>query len=289
MIGTPIAASRRLFDLAYATLSPAQSLDLYLPSEGDGPFPVIVSIHGGAFMAGDKRDDQVTPMLAGLARGYAVASLNYRLSGEARFPALIHDAKAAIRWLRARAGAYQLDPARFAAWGGSAGGYLALMVGLTANRPDLADLSLGAPDESCAVQAVVDWFGPTDFLKMDSQLTESGLAPAPGEEHSGPRSPESLLLGRTITDAPGLVARANPETYVHPAAPPTLIQHGLRDPIVPHQQSIGIAETLRAAVGPGRVALDLLPGAGHGGPSFVTAENLARVFAFLDRHLKTRP
>jgi len=71
-----------MFDLAYATLSPAQSLDLYLPSEGDGPFPVIVSIHGGAFMAGDKRDDQVTPMLAGLARGYAVASLNYRLSGE---------------------------------------------------------------------------------------------------------------------------------------------------------------------------------------------------------------
>ncbi len=81
---------------------------------------------------------------------------------------------------------------------------------------------------------------------MDAQLAESGLAPAPGEEHNGPRSPESLLLGRPITDAPELVARANPETYVHASAPPTLIQHGLRDPIVPHQQSVGIAQALRA-------------------------------------------
>ncbi len=281
--------SRHLFDLAYATLSPAQRLDLYWPSEGSGPFPVIVSIHGGAFLGGDKRDDQVRPMLEGLARGYAVASLNYRLSGEAHFPALIHDAKAAIRWLRANSAAYRLDPTRFAAWGGSAGGYLALMVGLTANRPDLDDLSLGAPEETCAVQAVVDWFGPTDFLEMDAQLAESGLAPAPGDEHNGPRSPESLLLGTPITGAPELVARANPETYVYPAAPPTLIQHGLRDPIVPHQQSIGIAETLRATAGAERVTLDLLPGAGHGGPAFVTAENLERVFAFLDQHLKASP
>lgn len=280
---------RRLFDLAYATVSPAQRLDLYWPSEGAGPFPLIVSIHGGAFLGGDKRDDQVRPMLKGLTRGYAVASLNYRLSGEACFPALIHDVKTAIRWLRSHSGDYRLDPARFAAWGGSAGGYLALMVGLTANQPDLADLSLGAPDESCAVQAVVDWYGPTDFLKMDSQLTESGLAPRPGEEHSGPRSPESLLLGRTITTAPELVARANPETYIHDSAPPTLIQHGLSDPIVPYQQSVEFATKLRACAGSDQVELDLLPDAGHGGPAFEAPANLARIFAFLDRQFKARP
>lgn len=284
-----IPDSRHLFDLPYASLSSAQRLDLYWPSEGAGPFPVIVSIHGGAFLGGDKRDDQVRPMLEGLTRGYAVASLNYRLSGEACFPALIHDARAAIRWLRVNAAEHRLDPTRFAAWGGSAGGYLTLMVGLTANRPDLDDPALGAPGESSAVQAVVDWFGPTDFLRMDAQLAESGLAPAPGDEHNGPRSPESLLLGRPITDTPELVTRANPETYVHASAPPTLIQHGLRDPIVPHQQSVGIAAALRAVAGAERVTLDLLPGAGHGGPAFVTPENIERVFAFLDQHLKTRP
>ena len=271
----PVGPERaRLFDLPCDSLFSAQRLDLYWPSEGAGPFPGIVAIHGGAFLGGDKRDDQVRPMLAGLTRGYAVASLNYRLSGEACFPALIHDARAAIRWLRVNAAEHRLDPTRFAAWGGSAGGYLALMVGLTANRPDLDDPALGAPGESSAVQAVVDWFGPTDFLKMDTQLAESGLAPAPGDEHNGPRSPESLLLGRPITDAPELVTRANPETYVHASAPPTLIQHGLRDPIVPHQQSVGIAAALRAVAGAERVTLDLLPGAGHGGPAFVAPEDI---------------
>jgi len=200
-----------MFDLPYAQVgaantSPAQKLDIYWPAEGDGPFPVILSIHGGAFMGGDKRDIQVLPMLEGTRRGYAVVSLNYRMSGEARFPALVHDIKAAIRWVRANAAIYLLDPDRLATWGGSAGGYLSLMAGFTAGLPELEALSLGNPGAAsisgaarlpappCHVQAVVDWFGPTNFLLMDEQLAASGLAPAPGEEHSGPHSPESLLL-----------------------------------------------------------------------------------------------
>lgn len=278
--------SRNLADVAYAHVSQAQRLDLFWPAEGDGPFPVIVAIHGGAFMGGDKGDEQLTPMLAGLKRGYVVASINYRMSGEACFPALIHDVKAAIRWLRAHSVEHRLDASRIAVWGGSAGGYLALMAGLTANQPELEDLGLGAEGESCAVQAVVDWFGPTDFLKMDAQLAESGLAPRVGEEHNGPRSPESLILGRPITTAPELVRAANPESYVHIDAPPFLIQHGLSDPIVPHQQSTGIAALLSAVLGPERVTLDLLPGAGHADPAFLEPANLQRVFAFLDRHLK---
>lgn len=278
---------RKLTDVAYAHTSPAQRLDLYWPAEGEGPFPVIVAIHGGAFMGGDKGDEQLTPMLAGLERGYGVASINYRMSGEACFPALIHDVKAAIRWLRAHRVEHRLDTSRIAVWGGSAGGYLALMAGLTANRPELEDLTLGAEGESCAVQAVVDWFGPTDFLKMDAQLAESGLAPRPGEEHNGPRSPESLILGRPITAAPELVRAANPESYVSVEAPPFLIQHGLSDPIVPYQQSTGIAALLSAVKGPERVMLDLLPGAGHADPAFLEPANLQRVFAFLDRHLRS--
>ena len=140
---------RKFLDVPYADLSPAQKLDIYLPDEGDGPFPVIISIHGGAFMGCDKADLQVLPMLEGLKRGYAVVAINYRLSGEAQFPALVHDAKAAVRWIRANAQRYGFDPSRIAAWGGSAGGYQASMLGVSAGIPELEDLSLGNPDQPC--------------------------------------------------------------------------------------------------------------------------------------------
>lgn len=277
---------RKMFDLAYAQQSPAQTLDLYWPADGDGPFPVIVAIHGGAFMGGDKRDAQLTPALAALERGYAVASVNYRMSGEATFPALVYDVKAAVRWLRANAPRFLLDSARIAAWGGSAGGYLALMLGVSAGIPELEDPAQGNAGQPCTVQAVVDWFGPTDFLKMDEQLAESGLAPAPAVAHSAANSPESLLLGRQITEIPDLVRRANPETYLHTGAPPFLIQHGDRDDTVPYQQSVNFAAKARAILGPGQVALELLPGARHADPAFATPDNLKKVLDFLDQTLR---
>jgi acetyl esterase/lipase len=277
---------RKQLDIAYASLSPAQKLDIYWPAEGSGPFAVILYIHGGAFLGGDKRDIQLNPILAGLERGYAVVSINYRLSGEAIFPALVHDVKAAIRWVRANAKTYQFDPQKIAAWGGSAGGYQALMAGVTAGMVELEDLTLGNPQQAADVQAVVDWFGPTDFLKMDEQLTASGLRPEPGGEHSGPDSPESRLLGRQITLAPELVHAANPETYIRPGAPPFFIQHGTRDGTVPYQQSANMAEKLARVLGKEKVELSLLDGAGHGGPAFQTQENIRKVFNFLERHLK---
>ncbi|HRW47537.1 MAG: alpha/beta hydrolase [Caldilinea sp.] len=277
--------ARKMFDIAYAGRSPAQRLDIYWPDAGNGPFPVIVAIHGGAFMGGDKRDAQLTPMLAGLARGYAVVSINYRMSGEATFPALVHDVKAAIRWMRANAVAFLFDPARIAVWGGSAGGYLALMAGVSANVAALDDPTLGHGDHSCAVQAVVDWFGPTDFLQMDAQLAESGLAPAPAFAHNGANSPESLLLGRQITEAPELVRAANPETYLHGGAPPFFIQHGDRDDIVPSQQSARFAACARLILGREKVHFELLPGAGHADPAFSTPQNIQKVLAFLDQAL----
>jgi acetyl esterase/lipase len=277
---------RKMFDLPYARLSPAQALDVYWPPEGNGPFPVILSIHGGAFMGGDKRDMQVTPMLAGLDRGYAVVSINYRMSGEAHFPALVHDVKAAIRWVRANAAVFLFDPYRLAAWGGSAGGYLALMAGVTAGVPELEDLALGNPDQPSHVQAVVDWFGPTDFLKMDEQLAESGLAPAPEFAHSGANSPESLLLGRKITEIPELVQGANPESYLHAGAPPFLIQHGDHDDVVPYQQSVHFAAKARSLLGSERVTLELLPGARHADLAFATAQNIQKVLDFLDQTLR---
>jgi acetyl esterase/lipase len=276
---------RKMFDLAYAGLSPAQKLDVYWPPEGNGPFPVILSIHGGAFMGGDKRDAQLEPVLAALARGYAVVSVNYRMSGEAVFPALVHDVKAAIRWVRANAPVFLFDPTRIAAWGGSAGGYLSLMAGVSAAVPELKDLTLGNEGFSCTVQAVVDWFGPTDFLKMDEQLAELGMAPASEFAHSGPNSPESLILGGPITSIPERVHAANPETYLGADAPPFLIQHGDCDDVVPYQQSANFVSKARALLGQDRVKFELLPGARHADPAFTAPQNLQKVLGFLDQVL----
>jgi acetyl esterase/lipase len=277
---------RRYLDIPYARRSMSQMLDIYLPDEGEGPFPVILSIHGGAFMGCDKSDMQVLPMLEGLHRGYAVVAVNYRLSWEATFPALVQDVKAAVRWLRANADWFNLDGQRIAAWGGSAGGYLATMLGVSAGIPELEDLSLGNADQPCHVQAVVDWYGPTNFLKMDEQLTASGLMPMPGTEHSSENSPESWLLGGKITEIPDLVRSANPEGYVRENAAPFLIQHGTVDPVVPFQQSTGLAESLRRVCGEDRVTLELFEGFEHGDRRFESPVNVKRVLDFLDQQLK---
>jgi acetyl esterase/lipase len=274
---------RKWLDLPYASLSPAQKLDVYFPGEGDGPFPVILHIHGGAFAIGDKRDIHVMAFLKGLERGYAVASVNYRLSGEAIFPAGLQDIKAAIRWLRANSETYHLDGDRIAVCGGSAGGNYAAMVCLTADVAELDDLSLGNPEFPCHVQAAVDWFGPMDFLKMDEQLAESGLGPG---DHSEADSPESRYLGAKITEIPEKVRLANPMTYIHADMPPILIQHGRLDPLVPVQQSIRFVQELEKRVGPDRFEFDVLENAGHGDPLFESEENMNRVFRFIDRHLQ---
>ena len=156
-------------------------------------------------------------MLTGLERGYAVVSINYRLSDEAIFPAQIYDCKAALRYIKAKAGQYQLDKTRVAAWGGSAGAHLSALVGTSAGIAELEDLSMGNPDEKADVQAVVDWYGPTeDFLRMDEELIETGNGVP---DHSLPESPESRLLGQVITDIPERVRFASPMTYVHAHVP----------------------------------------------------------------------
>jgi len=275
---------RKWLDISYSEESQAQKLDVYLPDEGDGPFPVILSIHGGAFRAGDKGDSQVMPMLEGVKRGYAVVSINYRLSQEAIFPAQIFDIKAAVRWIRAHARQYKFNPDKIAAWGGSAGGHLSALLGTSGDVEELEDLSPGNADQSSRVQAVVDWFGPTDFLKMDEQLKES-MVKNP-QVHSVPDSPESLLIGKNITDAPELVRAANPETYITPDDPPFFIQHGQIDNLVPYQQSVNFASKLSAIIGTEKVFLELFPDSGHGGPAFSNEQNLNKIFVFLDRYMK---
>jgi acetyl esterase/lipase len=275
----------KYLDLAYATLSEAQRLDIYLPDKISGALPVIVAIHGGAFMMGDKGDDQLKPVIAGLKRGYAVISINYRMSGEAVFPANIADVKAAIRWIRSNSKKYSLDTARIAVWGDSAGGYLAALAGTSGGVSELEDLSLGNAAYSSKVQAVIDWFGPINFLKMDDQLRETGNGKA-GHSESG--SPESKVLGAKITEIPEMVKKANPETYISVDDPPFLIQHGTKDPVVPTQQSEEFYSRLINVLGENKVSLTLLKDEGHGGPQFEDTANIDKVFNFLDKWLKVQ-
>jgi acetyl esterase/lipase len=274
---------RKWKDLSYASVSAAQKLDIYLPDEGNGPFPVILSIHGGAFMMGDKADGQLNPMLEGLKRGYAVVSINYRMSGEALFPANIQDVKAAIRWVRAHAREYKLNGDHIAAWGGSAGGNLSALAGTSGEVKALEDTGLGNGGQSSRVQAVVDWFGPIEFIRMDEQFKVSGKGKA---DHSEPNSPESRVLGEQITRIPDKVKAASPATYITADDPPFFIQHGEMDQLVPVEQSVEFAAALHSLLPENKVNFEILKGAKHGGPQFETKENLDKVFNFLDRWLK---
>lgn len=266
-------------DLAYADQSEAQKLDLYLPSTGDGPFPVVVMVHGGGFMFGDKADGAgLTGVDQLLEAGYAVASINYRLSGEAIWPAQINDAKAAVRFLRANAAQYNLDPEHVGAWGASAGGNLVAMLGATCDVADLEGAELGNADQSSCVQAVVDWFGPIDFLAMDAQFAGTAC-PA---THDAADSPESMLVGAPIQTVPEIVATTNPMNYVDAADAPFLIQHGSADCNIPPVQGKNLAD----ALGVDKATYTLIDGAGHGGSQFETPENLQVVLDFLSQHLK---
>ena len=280
--GQPLASADPNYrDLAYASASPAQMLDLYIP-EGDGPFPVLVGIHGGGFMFGDKSDGTG---LAGadalLAAGYAIASINYRLSGEAQYPAQIHDAKAAVRFLRANAEEYNLDPERVGAWGASAGGNLAALLGTTCGEADLEGAELGNADQSSCVQAVVDWFGPIDFLALDEQFAGTSCP----QNHNDANSPESKLVGAPIQTVPDLVATTNPMNYIDAADAPFLIQHGSADCNIPPVQGQKLADALAPAIGEENAIYTLIDGAEHGGPQFSTDENMQVVVDFLNKHL----
>lgn len=242
--------------LPYAALPGSRplELDLWLPPEHPEPAPVALFLHGGGWQSGSRH--QTGPALAGMrpspferaARaGIAVASADYRLSGEARWPAQLHDAKAAVRWLRARASELGIDPRRIAAWGESAGGHLAALLGLTADDHALEG-EIGVTGPSSAVCGVIAWYAPTD-------LSAAAAGPARRD------TPEARLLGSEPAAVPGIARQASPVSHVTPAAPPFLLLHGAADRLVPWQQSQRLHQALAAA---GCTAeLTVYDGAGH--------------------------
>ncbi len=246
-------------------------LDLYLPRT-EHPAPLLVWIHGGAWMHGDKSDPPVLPMVD---EGWALASIQYHFSHEALFPAQIHQCKAAIRWLRAQAARFGFNAERIGVLGASAGGHLAALLG-TSNGQAALEGDLGEHrDLSSSVQAVVDLFGPTDFMRLPDHPSDL--------DHTAPDSPEGLLLGGAVADHPVRVAMANPITWISDDTCPFLILHGRADMIIPWQQSRLLADAL--ADNGSHVEFKLLGQAGHGGPEFHEAEQAEAIRTFCRRHL----
>jgi acetyl esterase/lipase len=282
----------KYMNIAYGNLDPSfQIMDVYLPNEGKGPFPVVAYVHGGGFhsVGGSVTGVNFAPVLESLDHGHAVVSINYRGSDQAKFPAAVSDCKAAIRFIRANAGKYNLNADHIAAWGESAGGNLVSMLGTTGNVDTLNGDNKENLQFSSAVQAVVDWFGPLEFLKMDEQFAAAGVTPVMGKT-SSESSPETQYLGQPMTMDPQLTKSAGPAYYVSAmhaeSAPSFFIEHGTLDRLIPVQQSIDFAEGLRDAIGKSKVQLVLLEGAGHGTSEFFEQENVDRVMAFLKSVLR---
>jgi acetyl esterase/lipase len=244
-----------------------QKLDLYLPEKADGPLPVVVWVHGGAWRTGNKNG---CPGVYLAEKGFAVVSINYRLSQHAVFPAQIEDCKAAIRWLRANAKKYNLDADHVGVWGGSAGGHLVALLGTTAGMKELEGKD-GNLDQSSKVQCVVDWFGPTDFRNVGEQLND-------------PKSVVSVLLGGPPNKETEKARLASPLAHVSKDSAPFLIMHGDKDMTVRMSQSEALESALKKAGVP--VTLVKLEGAGHGGPEFRTEESRKRVEEFFTRYLR---
>jgi acetyl esterase/lipase len=268
-------------DIAYAAHGSAL-LDLMIPRNAAGPVPLVIWIHGGGWQSGDRTNRAQAERL--VCHGYALASINYRLSDTAIFPAQIHDVKAAIRFLRANATIYGLDATRVAVFGSSAGGHLAALAGTSAGTDILEDLALGHPQTSSRVQAVVDWYGPTRFTEMDAQLLAQGCS-AGSASHASANSPESRLLGCSLPsdDCADEVQRADPAQYADSSDPPHLVLHGTDDCTVPAGQSALLAQSLSAAGS--CVVHRRVQGAAHGGAEWTSPEVQDVTAEFLDRVL----
>lgn len=275
-------------NVAYASNSDSQVMDIYIPENATGSDPVIIVVHGGGFMFGDQTMDIIQPVIeAGLENGYVVASVDYRKSTEATFPGALADVKAAVRYLKANAETYGIDTDKIVIWGESAGAYLSLMTALTANVSDLDGDVTDNADYDSSVTALVDFYGPVEFYTMDDEYAALGIEDTTYSEDS---SFESNYLGQAIGEDEEYTYTTWWGSYIDQLADDfTLsawIQAGTSDTSVPYTQSENFASALAEVIGEGNVSFSLIDGAEHEDDAFYTDENLAEVFAFLEEALQ---
>jgi|GEM_PF-697963 len=254
-------------DIPYAnTENPAQRLDIIYPFVGEAPFKVIVNFHGGGWEAGNKRSANSAAVQWATYQGYAVVNAGYRLSGEAKWPAQVHDAKAAVRFIRANAKRYQLDADKIVVWGNSAGGHLAEMLAATNNNPKMEDLSMGNPKTSSAVQGAVSWYGVSEIISL------ARLGAPFGDK----------LMGYCIQCKEEKAWTASPIEFVNRHFPPILFVHGTNDQVVPFAQSIKMAKKVNIATGREQARVKLFINASHGDAAIKSIENVADNLYFVD-------
>jgi acetyl esterase/lipase len=246
-------------------------LNLARPKQGSGPFPAVICIHGGGFRAG-KRESYDALCIRLAEQGYIALTVSYRLAPKYPFPAAIHDVKAAVRWTRANATQYRIDPERIGVTGGSAGGHLAQFLGVTGDVKEFEGTG-GNAAQSSRVSCVVNVYGPSDFTRSYGKSVDAAeVLP--------------LFLGGNLEKARPQHIRASPLSWVTPNAAPTLCIHGTEDKYVAHEQAVWLVDRLKAA----NVEAELLtlPGAGHGfkGKDAETAEQA--LVAFFNKHLKKK-
>jgi acetyl esterase/lipase len=257
-------------DLVYGKVGDTElKLDLAMPKDGDGPFPAVLWIHGGAWQGG-KRSELTKVAELSAARGYVAVTIDYRLAPDARFPAQIEDCKAAVRWLRAESKKYKIDPDRIGVVGFSAGAHLACLLGAT-TKDDGFEGTGGNPDQASTVRAVVSFFGPTDLTTRtwSDELERKLLVP---------------FVGASFADKPELYRKVSPITYVRKEAPPFLFFHGTEDKLVAVRQSEVMVEKLKAVSVPAELVK--LEGEGHGFHGENVRQTLDKTFQFLDERLK---
>ena len=288
--------SRKWLDVDYTPNKPHPSriLDVFLPESGDGPFPTLICIHGGAFWGGNKRDMQIAAYMDAIPHGFAVVSVEQRLCNqlpnggynpEGVFPNPVFDFKAAIRYLRANARSFMLDPNSFTLCGGSAGGYHVLIAAASAANDVLYDKSLGFEDISGEVNAVVSWFSVGDLVLQSEYSSKNRVVVMPSGVETIIENFADIFLGVNARENKNLAHFASPSSWITKSMPPTLIQAGAADTIVPVECSREIVVKIKEICGADRVDYDEFQDYMHGDPRFSDENNMKRVFDWLAKVL----
>ena len=280
-------------DVPYAQVDPRQVLDIWLPDEGEGPFPVLLFIHGGNWIAGDKRENTMPGVFKVMSQGYALVCIEYRLAPACRWPAPLYDVRTAIRYIRAHADEYRLDASRIAIMGNSAGAHLACMVAAIGGTSIMKGEELGYAQFDDSVQCLIGVYSPTDLVQMDEDgwFALSGLEKVNGnyvaQRDGMPDSekPQNILLGYTARTNPAAAASAGPINFVTERFPPAFLIHGVCDQVIPCTQSVALWRKINDICGAGRARLELFPGCVHGDPAMKTDEVMNRILDFVDAHL----